>query len=596
MRIRRSLSSPSRGSLVALLACLPLWAACDTARELPPDADATQTCTACHGSVDNSAPPKAIGGKTATTERGVGAHQAHLKAGLTTAVECATCHVVPKTTYEGVHLDDKVDVMWTGIALANGATPTWDPATQTCSGTYCHGATLKGGGKVNSPKWTLVDGSQKACDACHGAPPPAPHPTKGACAGCHADTAGPGLSIANKASHINGKVDIKLAANAPCGSCHGAPPPSPHPAATACETCHGETAGPNMTIANAANHMNGKVEFAVGPGSCAGCHGAPPAAPHPTGNACETCHSETAGPGLTIIGSSLHRNKKTDVSVVNGADCAGCHGLPPIEKHPKQTTCHLCHGATVGSDQKLLPGVKHPTGKLDFAIDTTKCDTCHGAPPALPHPQQTNCTPCHAATVGTDGKLLPVGGHANGKVDMTLPTACNACHGSADSPAPPVDHNGKTDPALPTVGAHQAHLKGKTYSKGGMKCETCHTLFTAVDAPGHLDGSASTVNFPNGIATFKGTTASYAVATQTCSGVYCHGATMDGGKVKTPVWTQTSLACDGCHLSPPPPESGHPETDPAQGTKACVKCHSKTINADGTLNVQGGFHINGGVN
>lgn len=48
----------------------------------------------------------------------------------------------------------------------------------------CHGAVEKGG-SATAPKWTQVDGTQVTCGSCHGLPPPAPHPEGTNCASCH---------------------------------------------------------------------------------------------------------------------------------------------------------------------------------------------------------------------------------------------------------------------------------------------------------------------------------------------------------------------------------------------------------------------------
>src|SRR4029079_18941447 len=78
-----------------------------------------------------------------------------------------------------------------------GAGATWDHATATCSSSSCHGDTLHqvepvtrttvpgAGGAITQPMWTQVDGAQSQCGACHGTPPPAPHPQNHDCGLCH---------------------------------------------------------------------------------------------------------------------------------------------------------------------------------------------------------------------------------------------------------------------------------------------------------------------------------------------------------------------------------------------------------------------------
>jgi len=711
-------------------------AAVDAAGDVTAAVDATATaafaaeCHACHGSEDNPAPPRAlpalVNGKyqrpTELTWRGIGAHQTHLRGTESNAaVPCEACHVVPTGIWDLAHMDSKegrATITFGGKALLTGATPVYDPVTLTCSGVYCHGAKAKSPGPNSAPVWNIVDGTQRGCGSCHGAFPPAPHPQAGDCVNCHGDTAGPGHTIANKANHINGKVEIRLTVDAPCSACHGAPPttkdhpksnvcdgchagtagPGPsiahpekhmngkvevvlsaaapcdachgapppasvknHPQFGNCETCHAATAGPNHTIAHPENHRNGKVEVELAAGApCAGCHGAPPPASvknHPQSTLCETCHSLTAGPNLTIANPANHRNGKvevavisgapcngchgdpppatvknhpqfancegchaltagpnhalahpdkhmngkTEVLVVNGAPCAACHGFPPQDKHPKLTDqmkhCNVCHAKTVDANDLLIENSAHNNGVTDFALAPTTCDACHAAPPqTAKHPPNVKlCQECHATTVGSDGKILGGGTHVNGAIDVALPTKCDACHGGGGSAAPPPDHNGLTDPTLPSVGAHVAHLFGKLYTKGGITCESCHVLPTTVDQPGHLFGTLQSLTFPSGLASWQNSVPVFDKKTMTCSNIYCHGATLPGGKATSPIWNKPGLACDACHATSTPGLGAHPDLDPVLGTKQCNQCHKGTVKADGTIDTSTGFHVNGGL-
>src|SRR5205823_1119844 len=152
----------------------------------------------CHGNVQSQspAPPRALTGETATTARGVGAHQAHLsgKFDISARIPCSACHVVPTVVDSPGHLDHlrPAIVKFSGLALADGAQPVWNGAS--CSATYCHGGGAKlstdTGAKVRTPNWTLGS-SQNFCGSCHGAPPE-DNVHKGIfypdCARCHANT------------------------------------------------------------------------------------------------------------------------------------------------------------------------------------------------------------------------------------------------------------------------------------------------------------------------------------------------------------------------------------------------------------------------
>ncbi len=185
------------------------------------------SCSSCHGdstrAQNPAAPPLGARGEIATTTRAVGAHQSHLGDGpLRQAVACPECHVVP-TTFD--HASQPVSVTFGDLANT-GTTSTWNG---TSCATYCHGATLQGG-TVPGPLWTKVDGTQAACGACHGIPPPTGQHRVDAhrSAGCGACHAGYTSTSVNAATHINGTRDLGgfgLRSDDPatgdCTGCHG---------------------------------------------------------------------------------------------------------------------------------------------------------------------------------------------------------------------------------------------------------------------------------------------------------------------------------------------------------------------------------------
>ena len=80
----------------------------------------------------------------------------------------------------------KDDVIWGPLAKSG----TFDVGSATCSGTYCHGATLlpdvTGQTSNRTPAWTTTDGSQVACGtSCHTLPPGGNHPQNTSCPTCH---------------------------------------------------------------------------------------------------------------------------------------------------------------------------------------------------------------------------------------------------------------------------------------------------------------------------------------------------------------------------------------------------------------------------
>jgi predicted CxxxxCH...CXXCH cytochrome family protein len=196
---------------------------CQQCHSLQVPAGGTPTCSSCHGSAQSPAPPRDLSGSSIPSARGVGAHQAHLfgKTLISAPIACETCHHVPAKVDSPGHLDHPrpATVTFSGLALADGATPAWNGAS--CSATYCHGGGTKLAGdpaaSLRTPVWTLGT-SQVFCGSCHGAPPgTAVHAgiTFPDCARCHTSTVDPtGLILisgppdARTSTHINGVIDV----------------------------------------------------------------------------------------------------------------------------------------------------------------------------------------------------------------------------------------------------------------------------------------------------------------------------------------------------------------------------------------------------
>jgi predicted CxxxxCH...CXXCH cytochrome family protein len=181
-----------------------LVSACGDSR---PVAEAEQsTCVSCHGGLDNQtgAPPVGVNGES--TGPAIGAHTAHVDAG----VACESCHVVPDRFGSPDHPSGgRAAITFGGLASAGGASPTYDPATYTCSSVYCHGTTLDAGGSAHTPSWGQVLG---ACGTCHAYPPPShasiPEATRFLCSGCHGQSVESDNFTLKKPAHLNGALDF----------------------------------------------------------------------------------------------------------------------------------------------------------------------------------------------------------------------------------------------------------------------------------------------------------------------------------------------------------------------------------------------------
>jgi predicted CxxxxCH...CXXCH cytochrome family protein len=169
-----------------------------------------------------------------------------------------------------------VDFSQGSMARLQGRSPTFDPATKTCSNVYCHGD-----GVASGPTQAVVWSPPSAvgCASCHGSPPALlpggqAHPSGTTCGSCHT---GYTASAVNPGLHVNGSIEGTQG----CGSCHGLPPASGEHGQhrrNACGECH--PAGYTSSSAVAPFHENGTVDLRASAGWNAGartcanaCHG-----------------------------------------------------------------------------------------------------------------------------------------------------------------------------------------------------------------------------------------------------------------------------------------------------------------------------------
>ena len=95
-----------------------------------------------------------------------------------------------------IDTDWPAEVGWGEGEIAALRAEPFDADGLTCT-VYCHTA---GGASLPIPSWT---GGEVGCGSCHGNPPPAPHPDEDACADCH-EAGGPG----DPTRHVDGTVDF----------------------------------------------------------------------------------------------------------------------------------------------------------------------------------------------------------------------------------------------------------------------------------------------------------------------------------------------------------------------------------------------------
>jgi predicted CxxxxCH...CXXCH cytochrome family protein len=517
-------------------------AACGKGQKVSSAASSAGSCVKCHGGLDNQtgAPPYDLRRNTATTETKVGAHTAHVQQGagsVAPAFGCEVCHPKPDRPDAPLHGNGTVDLLWNALATGGGKTaPRFDEGSGTCSNVYCHGD-FKGGNASNAPVWTQVGTNQAACGSCHGLPPPrsSGHPQRTDCGQCHG---GYTDASVNMATHVNGRVDVLSTA---CTVCHGddtrgSTALNPQLAAAPPVDTAGLDASPAVG-AHQAHLMGGGLR---GPIACIECHAVPANLDaHPVGTT-----TFSWGPIATTGGKS-----------------------PSYAGAPTRTCSNVyCHGAFPLGNASNAP-------RWDAGPSGGACGTCHGFPPPAPHVQQYACGNCHPGYNPINRDL-----HINGQPDLVA-LDCTTCHGSPGratttlnprlAAAPPQDTRGDTLASAPGVGAHQAHLAGGPL-RAELPCTSCHAVPTSnYHENGVTDFEWSTL--ARGVGTAAGaTTVVYDSTSHTCSGVYCHGASLAaGGTQHQPTWTggAAEAACGTCHAIPPPPSSGH-----STSTK-CGGCH-----------------------
>ncbi|MBX7100210.1 MAG: CxxxxCH/CxxCH domain-containing protein [Myxococcaceae bacterium] len=357
----------------------------------------------------------------------------------------------------------------------------YDPITRTCAGSACHPAA--------SGEWTKPRPPEQTCGTCHGLPPPPPHPRAGDCVACH--------GALSPATHVDGVVN-RLQPR--CDACHGSDPSGAPP-----RSLDGGTATTQRGVGAHQAHLSGGAASKPVP--------------------CETCHEVPA----TVVTPRHPSGGSAEVRADAGFERGSA------------TCTNACHRLT------------HPAWVDPGPL---ACSSCHGAPPPLPHPQMRDCSVCHPVQ-----RAL----HVDGVLQVAVPTRCDGCHGSAASPAPPRDLDGGSSTSSPGVGAHQAHLVGRGLARPVL-CTECHLVPAEVRSTGHLDGVVD-VRF-SGVAVNGALVPRYAGGT--CGNTACHDLSAYVGTPPgpSPRWTDVDggqASCTACH--------GQPPAAPHVQRSDCGTCH-----------------------
>jgi len=550
-----SSASTCRPFFAPLLWAALLLSACLERRQEAPREAPEARCTSCHGDaertgdfVERSAPPQDLLGQRQPGYPGVGAHTIHLNAGAThPAFACSECHVVPASVDTPGHADSArpAELTFGPLARSGDRSPRYDAVARTCAETHCHGGAA-------DAVWTEPRSSPDACGSCHGLPPPAPHPQSERCFVCHGDVIDERRNFVAPALHVDGSVEFTPAEV--CSHCHGSRE-SPAPPFDTGGSADPTSIGVGAHVAHLAGGSFSR------PLECGECHDLPVFP--------ET--SEHVGP------------LPAEVRLVG---VAASHGREPAwQRERASCSASWCHG----------PGAAGaPRSPSWIVSESLGCESCHGLPPPPPHPRFTDCQSCHAPVAGPELTIAQRERHVDGIVDVATDLACTACHGSDDDPAPPRALAGDTSTEAPGVGAHRIHVAGTSRSRS-VPCNTCHVVPERLLAEGHVDSAGPAEVRLTGRAVAFGGTAQY--SNGRCENTSCHGGVFPEGHASgathpAPLWTRvdgSEANCGGCHGLPPP--APHPRGDL---NPTCSACH-ENIEPDNLTFRRPELHVDGEV-
>jgi predicted CxxxxCH...CXXCH cytochrome family protein len=337
-------------------------------------ADPTVTstgCTSCHAS-----PPSGT-----THPNLVGSHGKHgTLAGAPAA--CAICHNGAGTGSGAAHgpgnkgTNPAVDnVVFT--AAQAGATATWDTTTKTCANTYCHGATLAGGGTTKNPTWgtTLI-----GCGTCHGDPPATgTHTgvTVTQCITCHPHVNAAGTGFTDATKHMNGVIDASggvSAGGTTCFTCHSSfQTAMDATGATRTASYHhvlGGAAGNGDIAPNAGSYQTSTTDV-----YCTSCH-----ADHNYFNNGGTVTTKAANLRTDIANASAAAPTNTDFLTTGSYGiCVSCHSASLTRDTINQkaggvATTPVIAGAVFSASMHNYTTISS-FGTQNFAANCVKCHT-----------------------------------------------------------------------------------------------------------------------------------------------------------------------------------------------------------------------------
>jgi len=541
-------------------------------------------CNGCHGAASSVAgePDYANGGAGAALAN---SHQIHVGGrGVTDTTGCVVCHQSTVSgsaanrlvTGSALHLNRQIEVNMSALANRSGI---YDPATKTCSSTYCHAG--------GTPQW---GGPTLVCGQCH--------TTDSTLAGGHAIHYD---SLTNPSEYLNFSGNVSTPANYrfTCTSCHNSVhADGPFNAAT------GQTAavqfGYTTAIRNGvytvgtAISTDGQTGLTWTNGSCAVtyCHsdgkgGNPIVASFnwasPTGTlSCTGCHdTKVTGVTATVLSgrhdNHLNTTRNTSLGLDNAFNCVDCHS---------KTITDI-------NNVTLADKSKHINKLADFSGARAGGSAGYNRASRV-------CSNVYCHSDGNSGNLVFVSMTGSKNWNGNASFGCNGCHGRTSSFGVPDYANG--GPGI-NANNHARHLSQPGMPASTTACSVCHLKTVSATAAGQFKDFSAAVYHLNGNPSVVFDTvrvgAAAAYSASTCSNVYCHstvqGAGGSGAPVfQSPVWGQTSTGCNFCHadMSAAAGTGGH-EGHVLSSGLTCSVCHGSGYTA-ATVTYPG--HVNNKIN
>jgi len=479
-----------------------------------------------------------------------------------------------------------------------------------CTNVYCHSPGTRAAGSVESPNRSAAWGGTLDCIGCHKGTQWNNYMATGShyghvfgggtsysqikCASCHAATVTASMTIADRARHVDGQVDVAFSSSSSAanGSYNGNPAKPFSPATKSAGSGYG-------SCQNVYCHSTGQAQDGTWPpvyttpvwgvpgtGKCGTCHG--------------TTGSSTHGGFLnavierTIASGSHTKHLKYTYSISDREmRCAVCHAYEPASFSIKGSTCGpVCHTGT---------SAKHANYEINVGIGSYFGTAATYNGPSTPGSGYGACSAvyCHSDGQATPSTYaVPTWGNA-------ASGACGTCHG-ASSATPPAS------------APHRKHM-GST-GPYRFACAECHSgsvqatasaavIPTFTNATTHVNKSRE-VRFdstnPFGI---------YSSVTGSCLNLYCHSSGntavassslpgIYGGSVYARLSWNGKTSCNSCHGRstangmPDYATAGSPGSATANShgkhvassAIGCGECHEKTTKSG---SIRSAYHVNG---